>query len=108
MRTVSEANVTDHWSVKSKRKLGQRTLIECRWNKERPAIPLPCTVKMTRLAPRKLDDDNLVMALKHCRDTIADLIRPGFRPGMADGCGLIKWQYEQSSAKVLGLRIEIF
>ncbi len=107
VRTVSEANQTDHWTVVSKRKKAQRALIQCRWNKEKPSIPLPCVVKLTRISPRKLDDDNLVMALKHVRDVVADLIRPGLPPGFADGSGLIKWQYDQVKGATRSVRIEI-
>lgn len=105
--TVSEANNTDHWTVKSKRKKLQKTLLQLRWQKEKPNVPLPCKVKLTRLAPRKLDSDNLVYCFKHIRDVIADLIRPGLSPGQADSCDLIKWDYSQESAPGRSIRIEI-
>lgn len=106
--TISEGNVSEHWSVRRKRHIAQEMLIKCRWNKEKPGtIDLPCIVKLTRIGKRDLDDDNLRFALKHVRDVVADLIRPGYPPGQADGCGLIKWEYDQERGKLRAVRIEI-
>lgn len=106
--TVSEANVSEHWSRRHKRHKAQELIIKGRWNRERPALTLPVVVKLTRIGVRELDDDNLRIALKHVRDVIADLIRPGLPPGQADGSSLIKWDYAQSKGKVRSVRIEIY
>lgn len=60
---------------------------------------LPVVIRLTRLAPRELDTDNLAAAFKPVRDCVADLIRPGFRPGRADGTKLMQWEYEQKKGK---------
>lgn len=51
----------------------------------RELIKLPVKITITRIAPRKLDFDNLVMSQKFVLDSIADQIFPGLRPGRADG-----------------------
>jgi len=105
--TVSEANNTDHWSIKSKRKKIQKLLIKSSFNRLSPIIIIPCHVILTRLASRDLDDDNLVSAFKTVRDAIADYIRPGLAPGRADDHKGITWVYKQERAKTRGVRIQI-
>jgi len=105
--TISEANVSQHWSVKAKRQKAQKALLTLRWKKERPQIKFPCTVKLTRLAPRKLDDDNLMVAFKHIRDVFADLLIPGLAPGRADGNSNITWAYGQEKSPIRGVRVEV-
>lgn len=69
---VSLANHRGHWRdkaalVKQARRATALALLELgAWRPE-----LPCVVRMTRLAPRRLDDDNLVAAFKPVRDEIA-------------------------------------
>lgn len=48
---------------------------------------------ITRVSPRKLDDDNLQSACKYVRDQIADLI------GVDDGSPLYTWRYSQRAGK---------
>jgi hypothetical protein len=56
---------------------------------------LPCTVIITRVSPRKMDDDNNIGACKHIRDLMGNLIIPGLKPGRADGSEFITWKYVQ-------------
>lgn len=66
---------------------------------------LPCTIRLVRIAPRKLDkDDNLNMAFKSVRDGICDWLL------VDDRDDRIGWDYDQESAstpRTYGCRIEI-
>lgn len=55
--------------------------------------PMPLLVTITRVGPRKLDDDNLSGACKYVRDQIATAI------GVDDGSDLYTWRYEQRIGK---------
>lgn len=85
VRAVSVANVREHWSKRAKRaKLHRETAaFFC------PRVSLPCIVTLMRVAPRPLDDDNNVSALKACRDGIAD------RLGVKDNDPSVTWRYKQ-------------
>lgn len=85
LTAVSEANRRDHWATKSRRvRLHRNTAWAlC------PAFPLPCIVTLTRVAPRMLDDDNNVSAMKAIRDGIAK------RLGVDDRSPLVVWRYGQ-------------
>jgi hypothetical protein len=63
-----------------------------------PIIPLLVTI--TRVGPRRLDDDNLEAASKYVRDAIADKI------GLDDGSPLYTWRYEQRVGDY-GIDVEI-
>lgn len=54
---------------------------------------------MTRIAPRKLDDDNLPVSMKWIRDEIANMLIPGKALGQADSDHGIKWTYAQEKGK---------
>jgi hypothetical protein len=106
---VSEANTSEHWSKKSARHKMQRMLINAYMNKQqRPQ--LPCTITLTRIAPRFLDEgDNLPMAFKSLRDSIADYIFPNKAAGRADDSKELTWKYKQEKGKVkeYALKVEI-
>ncbi len=71
---------------------------------------LPCFVKMVRIAPRELDEEeNLRMSFKYIKDYIADFLIPGLARGRADGDKRIKWDYgqEKGKPKQYSIRIEI-
>jgi len=107
MDIVSEANNRDHWTVKRKRRILHDCIIRKYWWVKNPKIKFPCIVILSRVAMRKLDNDNLQTALKGIRDTVADLLLPGLPRGRADGDPRILWEYGQiRGAK--GLRIEIY
>lgn len=109
IHTVSEANCNAHWRVKSERHRQQKWVIR-RWSLQNNigSTTLPCTIKLTRLAPLELDeDDNLRMSVKYIKDYIADQIIPGLAAGRADGDKRIKWIYGQEKHPILKLRIEI-
>lgn len=66
-------------------------------------LSVPCTVILTRIAPRPLDDDNCVGAFKACRDAIAK------RLGVDDRDPRVTWLYSQERGKPreYGVRISI-
>ena len=72
LRTVPGMNTREHWRVRAKRVKAEKALIG--WNlRTCPRPATPCTVLLTRIAPSNgLDDDNLVGALKSCRDSVAE------------------------------------
>jgi len=120
LKTVSEANCSEHWRVKSKRHKQQQFFIRSLFNNETQKIPLPCIVKMIRISPRSLDDDNLTMAFKWIRDEISECLLPQTKKvcvsrkgkfieikGRADSDNRIKWQYAQEKKATHGIRIEI-
>lgn len=107
VKIISEANNTDHWSKKLKRKkiqiMKMYTLkyIINTFNLKQPVV------RLTRIAPRCLDDDNLVYAFKYIRDHISDVIYPGYAPGRSDAMG-IKFEYAQEKAsKRYAVKVEI-
>ena len=103
IRTQSEANLREHWAVKARRvKLHRDTAYIVIKNALRGAKPLPCTVTLTRISPRLLDDDNLRQAMKATRDGIADWL------GVDDRSPLIRWEYAQLKAsKYHAVRVEV-
>lgn len=63
-------NSREHWRVKAKRISMERQATA--WalvGQERP--PIPCSVRLTRVGPGLLDDDNLVGSMKGVRDEVA-------------------------------------
>lgn len=110
VKTVSEANCSEHWTSKSKRHNQQRKAIAWKWVESKPEITPPCIIKLTRIAPRALDDDNNIMSLKYIRDSIADKIHPGLAPGRADDDKRIKWEYgqERGVPKEYAVKIEVY
>ena len=65
-----------------------------------PLPPMPLLVTITRVGPRRLDDDNLDAACKYVRDQIAAHV------GVDDGSDQYTWQYKQRIGKY-GVDVEI-
>lgn len=109
IKTVSEANSSEHWVKKSKRHKVQRFHIWAAFHNLSSPVPLPCQIHLTRIAPRLLDSDNLQMSMKYIRDSIAKEILGG-RLGQNDSDPRIKWEYaqEKGNPKEYAVRIEIF
>jgi len=99
VKTISEMNARGHWSAKARRAKAQRWAARALC----PTSKLPCVVRMTRLSPGSLDDDNLRSALKATRDGIAD------RLGVDDRDPRVRWEYGQEPCRrgEFGVRIEI-
>lgn len=94
----SEANMSDHWTKKMKRKKKLQNLLLA-YLPDLRKCHLPCKVILTRVSPRELDDDNLRGAFKSCRDYIADKLIPGKAAGRADDDERITWEYRQEKGK---------
>ncbi|RPJ71735.1 MAG: hypothetical protein EHM20_14385 [Alphaproteobacteria bacterium] len=121
MITVSEANSSENRFVKSKRHRQQQFLVRSMFHSLKQEIPIPCTITLTRLSSRRLDEgDNLPMSVKWIRDEISECILPEkrkafmtdkgkMRPikGRADDDPRLHWKYAQEKSKTLGIRIEI-
>jgi hypothetical protein len=93
VRTKSETNMREHWSARHKRRRAQRNAawaVTCE-----PVVlglaTLPAVVTLTRIAPRRLDSDNLLGALKAIRDGVADAL------GVDDADPRLRWVYQQES-----------
>lgn len=104
MKIVSVANMRLHWAAKARLTKSQRE----RARKALEAVAkfggvdaLPVTVVLTRVAPRRLDGDNLQSGFKAVRDGVADWL------GVDDGHHLVDWQYKQRSAGPKVYRVEI-
>ena len=94
IKTVSEANLREHWGKRARRAKKQReaarTCLRARLSCDRVAlVDGRLTVSLTRIAPRALDSDNLAGSFKAVRDGVADAL------GIDDGSPLIDWQYFQ-------------
>lgn len=120
IKTVSESNCSEHWTIKSKRHRNQQYFVRALFYKTPCTITLPCIVTMTRLAARALDEDNLPPAFKWIKDQIAACLFPEkvvmyrqkngkfiINKGHADASPLVTWKYSQEISRRLGVRIEI-
>ena len=104
MKIVSVANMRLHWAVKAKLVRDHRTRTRMSLNaaaQSSGAEMLPVTVVLTRVAPRRVDGDNLQSGFKAVRDGVADWL------GVDDGNGLIDWQYVQRSGRPSEYAVEI-
>lgn len=120
LRLVSEANLREHWSKRAKRAKQQRTaafsaLLRLSgsdwawWERGRIRCdglgylgkPEGIAVTIVRIAPRKLDSDNLARAAKAIRDGIADWL------GIDDGDERIDWRYAQRRGEAGEYAVEI-
>lgn len=107
IQTVSESNVSEHWTKKSARHRQQQEFVRKKFEREQQKIDLPCEIKLVRLSPCLLDDDNLVTAFKWIRDQVADCILPGLKKGRADADKRLSWKYDQEKHPIAAVRIEI-
>ena len=98
LRIESVANKREHWAVRS-----QRTAMHRLAAIAVPVHPVPCTVRLIRIAPRALDDDNNVSGFKALRDGIAK------RMGVDDRDPRVQWRYgqERGRRKEYAVRVEI-
>ena len=109
IKIISAANVREHWAVKSNRDKLQKETAAVYINRFLGLITLPCTIKFTRVSPRKLDGDNLQYAFKAIRDKVCSMLIPGLAPGRADDDDRITIVYDQTSegVKINGFKITI-
>ena len=100
IRTVSEANQREHWSKRHRRNVAQQarvawTLFGHEWT------ALPCRITLTRIAPRKLDPDNLAGSFKHVQDAVAKWL------GVDDGDASLTWVYAQRKGAAKEYAVEV-
>lgn len=108
LRTVSELNSSQHWTVKSKRHKSQKIKTKTVLKKEIQDVTLPCHIKLTRFAPQLLDAfDNLPSSLKYVVDAICELLIPGLAIGRADGDKRISISCYQEKARKHSIKVEI-
>lgn len=105
--TVNEANTHKGWRAKhaARGDLRPSTTMAVRAYASRVRFkpPLPCVVRLTRLAEKTLDHgEGVVSAMKSVRDGVADWA------GVDDGNTLITYVYAQEIRKAFGVRIEFF
>ena len=97
LHTVSTMNRREHWPVKARRAKEERLVAFLRC----PNHPVPCTVTLTRIAPRELDGDNLQASFKHVRDGIADRLK------VDDRDKRVTWLYGQRKGKPREYAVEV-
>lgn len=104
MKLPSAGNLHEHWRHRHKRIKAQRAATRMAmsgrgalyglgvWSRVPGGILFDgrMVVTLTRVAPRKLDDDNLAFAFKGIRDEIAAYF------GVDDADPRIAWRYEQA------------
>lgn len=92
IKLVSEANQSEHWRVRTRRKKAQQLemIVALHNNLLGRKMRLPCVVKLTRIGPKLLDKDNLAGAFKFVQDAIASKLK------VDDGDrAKVDWQYDQ-------------
>lgn len=101
IRIESVANLREHYHARARR---AREHLSATWYALRAAKAphsVPCTVTITRVAPRKLDDDNAISGMKACRDGVALWL------GVDDGDERITWRYAQRQGGVREYAAEV-
>ncbi len=105
IRTVSEANQRGHWAKRARRASEQRAIVRMSLATQTARTPVgTLRIRTTRIAPRRLDGDNLHAALKAVRDGVADYL------GVDDGDSSLAWEVaqERGEPKEYAVRIEIW
>lgn len=103
--TISEANISEHWTKKSARHKRQKQIIKAYYLMIKEPISLPCNMTLIRLAPRRLDFDNLTISLKWICDSLCEELTGNYVPGRADGDERIHITYDQEISKEYGVKI---
>lgn len=95
--TKNPTNTREHWSARAKRNKAHRgavTLVlrQCALGEVFTALNVGDTVRvtMTRVSPRRMDDDGAVAALKSVRDSVAAFF------GVDDGDARWDWRVVQA------------
>lgn len=111
---VSAANIREAWQKKASRTQDHRAMASFQLKRPlhsarltnelyNPVLDVPgVQVILTRVAPRKLDDDNLAYAFKAIRDGVADAL------GCKDNDPRVVWTYRQLAREsAYGILIEV-
>lgn len=96
LKIISEANNRDHFAVANKRHAAHKFEAEtvCYQFFPRTKFEFPVVVRLTRVGPKALDDDNLANGFKAVRDGIAAAL------GVDDGdVAKIRFEYDQYAVR---------
>ena len=94
LRLASEANARGSWHAGAARARLARAQVNAALRRAEPGpLPLPVVVRITRVGPRRLDDDNLARSAKAPRDGVADWL------GCDDGDPRVSWHYAQATSR---------
>lgn len=105
VETRAESNDHSHWSGRAKRSSAANAVVfdALAQLAERPSVARGLVVRMTRITPNGLDDDNGVNALKHVRDAVARWLR------INDRDARVTWLCQQSlEPGPMRAQIEVF
>lgn len=111
IRTTPESNSREHWTKQQKRHKIQKIVVQWQFKFHKEPIPLPCIIKLTRIAPRPLDKaENLPMSFKWITDAIADCLIPGLAPGRADSDPRLNFQFDQEKGnpKEYAIKVQFY
>lgn len=103
VRIESTPNKREHWAAKAKRTAIHRAsaFYALRQISKVPPALLRMRVRLTRVAPRAMDSDNLAAGFKAVRDGIADWL------GIDDGSSRIVWEYSQTKGGVREYAVKV-
>lgn len=104
IRTVSLTNQREHWRARHRRVSLERTAVWAYWLAQAPDLPetwVRACVRLTRLSPGELDDDNLRGALKAVRDQVADELK------VDDKDPRVEWFYAQRRSPEYAVEIAV-
>lgn len=97
LRTRSTLNQREHWATRARRNKRERNVVAMVLDSTLGPSPFVFLasyerqrVLLKRIAPRRLDDDNLRGALKAVRDEVAAFL------GVDDGDARVEWLYDQA------------
>ena len=103
LRTQSENNMREHHMARARRRKKQREVVHLVVGTALRAegIKPPCVVELVRIAPKRLDSDNLQGAFKAVRDQVAAEL------GVDDRTDAVRWVYDQSKGGVREYAIRV-
>jgi hypothetical protein len=103
VRTVNPLNRREHWSSRAKRAREARAETFYSLKANKAPYTLPCTITVTRIAPRKLDaHDGLPAALKGVVDGVADYLMV-----KSDADQRLSWKYAQRAGEPHEYAVEV-
>lgn len=100
LRLRSVMNLREHWRRRAERAQTHRVTARAQMRSACPKPELPAVITIIRLAPRKLDTDNLAASAKAVRDGIADWL------GVDDADERVTWCYEQRQQQGYAVLVE--
>ena len=100
LRLASEANARGSWHAGAARARLARAQVNAALRRAEPGpLPLPVVVRITRVGPRRLDDDNLARSAKAVRDAVAGWL------GCDDADPRVSWVYAQERNRLYSVEV---